>query len=140
MFQHIVTKVILILLSIFFVRENIKRLFMDYEACSTEINEAKEHAAMTGATIWYVIIAVVLTVGYLFCGFSVIAHEFKLPDLMKWYIFGVILISKLINLALEHFVFEGMEYTNNQFFNDKIHTLMNVALAIFIGGMIVTSI
>lgn len=139
-FEHIATKLILIALSIFFVRDNIKRLYMDYEACSAEIKEARDYAAMAGATTWYVIIAVVLTVGYLFCGFMTISIEFNLPVLTRWYCLGVILAAKLSNLALEHFVFEGMEYTKNQFINDKMHTLLNVALAIFVGGMVLTAL
>lgn len=138
-YEHIATKIVLILMSVFFAYDNIKRLFMDYQECSAEIKEAKAHADATGATTWYVGIAVVLTVGYLFISLNTIAIEYGLYVLLEWYIMGTIIVAKLFNLALEHFVFEGMEYTYRQFFNDKMHTLMNGALAIFIGSMVAYS-
>jgi hypothetical protein len=114
--------------SLFFLIYNINSLFINKEKSISELEDIKTYGAM------YFIVKFFIISGYIFNGFVAL----QIPFLVNKTFVVTIILMELYNVMLNYMSFKNLiPYTYQQVINNKLVSLLNIILSLFIGGMIV---
>ena len=139
---NLILRSLFVVLAVINVVIDIKVLFKSkYEEYEKESVKAYNYFNKTGKNpILSIILLLLVSMFYYFVGFSFIAYApfMPLPQLLGFNVIGVIFLSKILNLMMNHFCIEGiMQYTKQVFFNDMLTHFIGFAsslmMAILIG-------
>lgn len=124
---NLILRSLFVILAVINVVIDIKVLFKSkYENYEQESIKAYNYFNKTGKSpIISIIILLFMSIFYFIVGFSFIAYfpvtELALPQLLSFNVIGVVFLSKILNLMMNHFCIEGiMQYSKQVFFNDML--------------------
>lgn len=138
---NLILRSLFVVLAIVNVIIDVKVLFKSkYENYEQEANKAYNFFNQTGKNpIVSIIILLLTSMFYYFIGFSFIAYApfMALPQLLSFNVIGVIFLSKVLNLMMNHFCILGfMKYDKQVFLNDMLTHFIGFASSLMIAVLI----
>lgn len=113
---------------------------MNFEDSLKESAKVRSLYLKSGKSVLpYVAVVSMVSVFYYIIGFSFVSlYSFMPIPLMNYKVIGFVLLSKILNLMMNHFCVEGiMNYDKSVFHNDLITRFVSMICSLLIGGLII---